>query len=117
MPTIRVDRLALIRALRNLVDNALKHGGKGLREIMVDYGSDPDFHILSVSDDGVGVDPDLSERLFERYFRKPSSPTKPGTGLGLAIVKSVAERHGGRAWVESRAEGGAVFYFSISKAI
>jgi signal transduction histidine kinase len=64
---------------------------------------------LVVADSGCGVSPDDKEKLFFPYF----STKNRGTGLGLAIVKSIAERHGGKVWVESELGKGSTFYLLI----
>lgn len=114
---IRADRLSITRVLRNLVDNALKYGGDNLSEIRIGYREDEDFHILSVGDDGVGVQNDQYEKIFQVYQREKTSEGTAGTGLGLAIVKEVAERHEGKVWIEPGAEKGATFHFAISKKL
>jgi signal transduction histidine kinase len=113
--TIRADRVLILRALQNLVDNALKYGGEDLSEIKIGYHDDKDSCILSVSDNGIGIAKEDCERLFQAFQRGKTSKETEGTGLGLAIVMEVAERHHGRAWAEARPEIGTTFYLSISK--
>jgi signal transduction histidine kinase len=71
--------------------------------------------VIEVSDSGIGVAPVDQPRLFEKFYRGAQQGEKPqrGSGLGLAIVKSIAERHGGRVWFDSRLGKGSTFYFSI----
>jgi len=115
IPMFRADRLAILRALRNIVDNALKYGGDYLREIRIDYAELPDKHILSISDDGVGIKEQSLERVFEFFNREDTSKGIVGSGLGLAIVKEIAKQCRGEVWVESEYGKGATFYISISK--
>jgi signal transduction histidine kinase len=91
------DRAALERALVNLVQNAHLHGPSG-GTVTVAAVRRGDSAVLSVSDEGVGLDPVDSERAFERFWR--SGNDESGSGLGLAIVRATAERHGGRAYAE-----------------
>lgn len=112
---IHADRLALIRAMQNLVDNALKYGGKGLSLVEVGYQLTPSHHVFFVRDDGVGLAEDQAEKVFSLFGRADSSRGIPGTGLGLAIVSEIAQRHGGRAWLESQPGKGCVFYFSVNR--
>lgn len=114
-PEITSDRLSTTRALRNLVDNALKYGGDGLSEIRIGYKEDETFHILSVGDNGVGIKEEDEGRLFELFQRNETSRGIEGSGLGLAIVKAIAEKHGGKVWLQSGKGKGAAFYFSIPK--
>jgi K+-sensing histidine kinase KdpD len=117
MPQIKADRLSILRILRNLVDNALKHGGDDLREIRIGYQTSSAFHILSLGDDGVGIKGQDAEKIFEVFERNKTSHGVEGTGLGLAIVKELAEQHGGEVWVEPGKEKGATFYVSISRSL
>jgi K+-sensing histidine kinase KdpD len=117
IPLINADRLSLIRVLRNLVDNALKYGGESLSEIRIGYAEDRDFHILSVTDDGVGMQKEDSAKVFEIFQRQKTSKGTEGTGLGLAIIKVIAERHRGGVRMEPGAEKGLTFYVSIAKQL
>lgn len=112
---IKADKLSILRMLRNLVENALKHGGDELSEVTIGYEGSDDFHILSVSNDGLTIELEDPEKIFGPFQRHETSKGVAGTGLGLAIVKEIAEQHGGRAWVESGQAKGPSFYISISK--
>jgi PAS domain S-box-containing protein len=115
MPEIRGDRLSILRILRNLVDNALKYGGDELTEIKIGYEESDQFHIVSVSDDGVGVTGHDVEKLFGAFQRQETSRSIEGIGMGLAIVKELAEQQGGTVRVEPGPEKRTIFYVSISK--
>lgn len=115
---IRADRLSLLRIFRNLVDNSLKYGGEQMGTIRISYGDVEGFHVFSVSDDGVGLSMEDSERIFGLFQRNHVSTSQvEGTGLGLAIVKELAERHGGEIWLEPRVDKGTTFRVSISKGL
>ncbi len=116
-PEIRADRLALMRGICNLVDNALKYGGDRLGRIRLGCSTSPAFYTLWVSDDGVGVLPEDSGNIFGLFQRKRSAPHIEGTGLGLAIVKEIATQHNGRAWVESEPGQGMTVSISISRQL
>ena len=111
---LAADGSALARALTNLVDNALKYGGPGLSRIQVTHREDGPRHVLRVSDDGVGVPPELAEKCFTLFKRADTSHGTEGTGLGLAIVREIARRHGGLAWLETSQPQGACFCFSLA---
>jgi signal transduction histidine kinase len=113
---IRADRLLVVRALRNLVSNSLKHG-RDLTEIMIDCRDEGSEFVISVQDDGVGLVGVNVDKIFDPFERGARSREVKGTGLGLAIVREVAERHSGKAWAERGKESGAVFSLSISKNI
>ncbi len=113
-PSVRADRLSLLRVFRNLLDNALKYGGEQLSEIRIRYEESHDFHVFSVCDNGVGVKTDDPEKLFALFQRHETSKGVAGTGLGLAIVKEIVERHQGKVWAEPRSQG-VSFFITISK--
>jgi signal transduction histidine kinase len=114
-PEIVADKLAMGRIFRNFIDNALKYGGDGLRELKIGHREDNKFHCLSFSDDGIGLKKEEQEKIFEQFQRKSTSRGHEGIGLGLAIVKEIVERHGGRVWIENGCSNGATFCVSISK--
>ncbi len=117
LPAIVADKMGMQRIFRNLVENALKYGGEALSEIAIGHGEDSALHSFSVSDDGVGIQTEGQEKLFKPFYRHKTSEGTEGTGLGLSIVKEIAERHGGKAWLDPAAPRGATFCFSVSKAL
>lgn len=114
VPIINVDQTMLQRAIVNLVDNAIKYTPNG-GTIKVGVHQRGEELIISVSDNGYGISPENQQRLFERHFRIRRQEHKKvkGGGLGLFIVRSVAQRHGGRAWIESEEGRGSTFFISI----
>jgi two-component system phosphate regulon sensor histidine kinase PhoR len=104
------DRDELIRALENLVENALKYGGSGKRVEVALARAGTQAH-LTVRDYGPGIPPEHLPRLTERFYRVDvtDSRAQGGTGLGLALVKHILNRHGGRLFIESTPGAGATF--------
>ena len=98
-----LHRLAL-----NLIENALAHTPPGT-EVEVALVRDGDFAVLTVSDAGPGIPPELRGRIFDRFVRGSGESAGGGSGLGLAIVRAVAERHGGTVRVDESGTGGARF--------
>jgi len=116
IPEIKADRLSIIRALRNLVDNALKYGGEALSEIDIKYKESSESHILSVKDNGIGIkEQDNHQDVFGPFIRRKTSKGIEGSGLGLSIVREIAEKHGGEVWLEPGQDRGITFYISIPK--
>ncbi len=115
LPEIVADRLSLLSVFRNLVDNALKYGGKELSEIKIGYEENGDHHILFITDDGIGIKEKDSEKVFDLFQRNETSMGIAGSGLGLAIVKEVSKRHQGHIWVDTTVGKGTKFCISISK--
>ena len=115
LPEIRADRLSILRILRNLIDNSLKYGGDGLSKIDIAYEESDDLHILSMRDNGIGMEKEDLEDVFGLFKRKETSRGIEGVGLGLSIVKEIVEQHGGRVWLEPGLEKGITFYVAIGK--
>ncbi len=114
LPPLSGDPTLLRQAVTNLLDNAVKYtpaGGHVRLRAVVDDGQ----CLVSVTDTGVGIAPADQAHLFEKFFRvrQRGSTQVKGSGLGLAIVKSIAERHGGRVWVDSKLGRGSTFYLAV----
>lgn len=107
----------LYSIFRNLFDNAIHHGGKGLTIRIENYIQDSEFQYFSFSDTGIGVPDEDLPRLFERFYRvdKGRDRKKGGTGLGLAIVKNAIQFHKGDISVKNRNGGGLEFLFTLAK--
>ncbi|MET1232646.1 MAG: HAMP domain-containing sensor histidine kinase [Candidatus Limnocylindrales bacterium] len=102
------DRGAIDRILANLIGNGLAHAPRPGGTIAVEVASLPGGELLlAVRDDGPGIPQASLPRIFERFYRADPSRSGPGTGLGLAIVEQLAEAHGGRAFADNLAGGGA----------
>jgi signal transduction histidine kinase len=115
---IKADRLSIIRAFRNIIDNALKYGGETLSEIDIKYKDSGEFHIFSVRDNGIGLKDHTSHKnIFAPFIRSKTSKGIQGSGLGLTILKGISERHGGKVWLKPGRERGTTFYLSISKGL
>ena len=108
------DATLLRQAVANLVDNAIKYTPGG-GEVRLHASLEGGQFQFDVTDSGLGIAPADQTRLFERFFRvqQRGSSLVKGSGLGLAIVKSIAERHGGRVWVDSKLGKGSTFGFAI----
>jgi signal transduction histidine kinase len=94
------DPLLTGRVLDNLIDNAIRHGGRNV-EITVEKAGDK--VCVAVSDDGPGVPARIRPRVFERFSREGDQAT--GFGLGLAIARGLAEAQGGRLWLDEAVPG------------
>jgi len=117
LPVIRVDRVSLERVFRNLVENTLKYAGEKLKEIRIGFRETELHWVLSVSDDGIGINTENPDRVFGAYRRIESREKTEGLGLGLAIVKEIAGKHKGEVWTEPGTLGGATISVSFSKGM
>jgi signal transduction histidine kinase len=110
LPEVPMDAAAIKQALANLVDNAIKYSGEH-RRLRVSTRRAGDHLAVEVADEGVGIPPGESHRIFEKFYRIGRSETqgRRGSGVGLALVKHIAEAHGGRVTVESRVGEGSRF--------
>jgi PAS domain S-box-containing protein len=117
LPVVLGDARQLTQLFQNLIGNALKFhkAGEGPR-VEVQAEREGDFWRISLRDNGIGLDPKFSDRVFTIFQRLHTREEYEGTGLGLAICKKIVERHGGRIWVESREGEGATFFFTLPAA-
>lgn len=115
LPTVLVDPSQLAQLFQNLLGNAMKFRGDARPKIHVDACREGDHWHISVSDNGIGIDPQYHQKVFEVFRRLHSRQQYEGTGIGLAICKKIVERQGGRMWVESLAGQGSTFHFTLPK--
>lgn len=113
---VEVDRRAVVRALTNLIDNAVRYS-EADQQVTVSVEVLENVVAISVKDDGVGIPRAELERVFERFYRvdRARSRETGGTGLGLAIVRHVAENHAGRVLVESKPGDGSTFTIELPR--
>lgn len=131
LPLLYVDRRRMEVVLRNLLENARRYGGADAaieivaqlvedgggehKEVRAGKGERGVGLYLSVADHGSGIEPHLTERIFESFYQVDSGRERgsSGVGLGLAICRGFVEAHGGRIWAENRSDGGTGAVFSI----
>jgi len=113
LPTVDADEMQLVRLFQNLIDNALKFHGSEVPRIQISASKLGNKWMFSVSDNGIGIDPECKDRIFVIFQRLHREEDYPGTGMGLAICKRIVERHEGHIWVDSYLGQGSTFYFTI----
>jgi signal transduction histidine kinase len=112
LPPIQVDSDMIQRVVMNLLENAIKHTPGG-GSITLRARTIEDNVCISVSDTGPGIPRQFRDEIFDKFFRIKNSEAPNGVGLGLAFCRLAVEAHGGRIWVDSEAESGAVFTFTL----
>jgi len=113
LPTIVADPTLLIQVFQNLIANAIKFQENGAPSIHISAQRQGADWILSVRDNGIGIEARHLDRIFKIFERLHALEKYSGSGIGLAITKKIVERHGGRIWIESQPGIGSTFSFSL----
>ncbi|WP_414469214.1 PAS domain S-box protein [Methanobacterium sp. ACI-7] len=114
LPTIMGDETQIIRVFQNLIGNALKFRRAGVQpQIHISARKEDSEYIFIVADNGIGIEEQYTDRIFEVFKRLHAIGEYEGAGIGLAIVKRIINSHRGRVWVESEYGRGSTFYFTI----
>jgi signal transduction histidine kinase len=119
LPTVMCDATAMTEVFHNLISNAIKYNDKPRPVIEVGCAETPNSqtgpaeYVIHVRDNGMGIQAEYFEKIFQIFQRLQRDDE--GTGIGLTIVKRVVEWHGGRVWVESEFGQGTTFYFTLPK--
>ncbi|WP_341531165.1 PAS domain S-box protein [Nostoc sp. UHCC 0302] len=112
LPLVNGDATQLWRVFSNLIVNALKHNSPGLH-LTINATLQRDKIYCTVSDNGVGISQQQSERLFDLYFRGSNTRNSVSLGLGLYLCKQIINAHGGEIGVISALDAGATFWFTL----
>jgi light-regulated signal transduction histidine kinase (bacteriophytochrome) len=102
-----------VQLLQNLISNAIKYRSDKTPIVHITATHDGESWRLSVSDNGIGIDPEYHRTIFG-VFKRLHGRMIAGTGIGLAICQRVVERYHGRMWVESQVDQGSTFFFTLS---
>lgn len=113
LPILLADSNQLVQLFQNLINNAIKYHSNAPPVVEISANHEEEGWLFSIKDNGIGIDPKQSERIFQIFQRLHTQDEYPGTGIGLAICQRIVERHGGRIWVNSELGQGATFHFII----
>jgi light-regulated signal transduction histidine kinase (bacteriophytochrome) len=114
LPTVMADEAQLGQVFQNLIANAIKFRREDVPpRVHVSAEREGEEWVFSVADNGIGIDPEQADRLFQIFQRLHTREEYEGLGIGLALCRRVVERHGGHIWVESEPGEGTNFFFTI----
>ncbi|MEN6341856.1 MAG: ATP-binding protein [Methanospirillum sp.] len=117
LPSVFGDPVQLEQVFANLIGNAIKYRRDGVPPVIrISAEREGRFWRFAVADNGIGIEAEYFDRIFEMFQRLHTHDEFSGTGIGLAVVKKIVERHGGRVWVESTPGGGSTFFFTLPAA-
>lgn len=112
LPMVKMDQNHLLQVFQNLLGNALKYRSAEPPRIHVSATVKQNHCLLSVKDNGIGIEPQFQERVFGMFKRLRNNETA-GTGVGLALCKRIIEHYGGEIWVQSDGKTGSTFFFTV----
>lgn len=113
LPIVMGEPSQLVQLFENLIGNGIKYNIHTQPHVHVSAARENKYWIVSVQDNGIGIDPRQHDRIFEIFKRLHTSQTYPGTGIGLAVCRRVVHRHGGKIWLTSEPGKGSTFIFSL----
>lgn len=113
MPQVFGDRSQLAQLMDNMIGNGLKYHGDKPPHVHISAQRSEGMWTFCVRDNGIGIDPQHAEKIFEVFQRLHHKNEYPGTGIGLAVCRRIVARHGGRIWVDSSLSLGSTFHFTI----
>jgi PAS domain S-box-containing protein len=113
LPDVSGDAALLAQVFQNLIGNAIKFQGEEPPQVHISAERKEKEWAFSVRDNGIGIDPEDIEHIFEIFHSLKARGEYHGTGIGLATCKKIEELHGGRIWAESEPGRGSTFHFTI----
>ena len=116
LPTVKGDDDQLRQLFQNLLSNAIEYSGDEPPRVHISAERDGPRWLISVADEGIGIDPDEADRVFDVFERLHTRDEHAGTGIGLAVCERIVEHHDGEIWVDSEPGEGATFSFTLPAA-
>jgi len=115
LPVFETLKSPFEQVVRNLLNNAFKHHGKGEGLIQISCEESDEFYTFMVKDDGPGIETDYFEEIFKMFKTLKPRDEVEGSGMGLALIKKIVEHYGGKVYLESEVGKGSAFYFTWPK--
>jgi two-component system phosphate regulon sensor histidine kinase PhoR len=111
---VQADKSRIAQVVGNILDNAVKYSPYG-GQITVSLQRQENLYLISVSDQGIGVNPEHFDHIFERFYRVHNTASQhySGIGLGLYVAKAIVDCHGGQIWLTNNQGTGTTFYFTL----
>ncbi|MEZ4775148.1 MAG: CheR family methyltransferase [Bacteroidia bacterium] len=113
LPTVQAIPSHLAQLFQNLIENGTKFNQRKRKKIHISAIKENNMWLFSVSDNGIGIDPNYGDQIFDLFQRLHSSRTYQGSGIGLATCRRIVSRMGGKIWFESTPGSGTTFFFTI----
>ncbi len=113
LPEIIAEKSQILRVFQNLISNAIKFRSEEDPRIHVSAHKNIEEIIISIKDNGIGIESKYFERIFKIFQRLHTKEEYAGSGVGLAICKKIIQGHGGKIWLDSKLGEGSTFYFSL----
>ncbi len=113
LPSIQANPSQMGQLFQNLISNALKFRGRESPRIQIWGEQRANEWVIAVKDNGIGIEKQYVDRIFQIFQRLHSQKDFPGTGIGLAVCKKIVEIHGGKIWLQSEKGMGTTFFFSL----
>ncbi|HET9074509.1 MAG TPA: ATP-binding protein [Solirubrobacteraceae bacterium] len=113
LPTLAVEPALMRTVFQNLIANAVKFRGQATPRVRIEARHEDTDWLFSCTDNGIGIDPEYSERIFVIFQRLHTREAYPGTGIGLAMCRKIVEHHGGRMWLDESHSDGTRMCFTL----
>ena len=117
LPVVDANLSQLTQLFQNLIGNALKFRGDKPAVVHIDARAEGNEWVFSVADQGIGMEPQYFERIFQLFQRLHTRDDYAGTGIGLTLCQKIVDRHGGRIWLESKPGAGTTFFFTLPQQV
>jgi PAS domain S-box-containing protein len=115
LPTICANETAMLRLFQNIIANAIKYRSEKQPKVHISAVLRDGEYAFSITDNGIGIDPEYCDKIFEPFRRLHGQSHYEGSGLGLAACRRIVQALNGRIWVESNPGEGSTFFFTIPK--